>query len=63
MVTESLIPKTAKFGNDKKGLDMSAATTTLPLEQKKTMTLEEEKNPWEAQAGAVRPGCQKAEAG
>ncbi len=50
MVTESLIPKIAKRGNEKKGLDMSAATTTLPLEQKRTMTLEEEKNPWEAQA-------------
>ena len=50
MVTESLIPKTAKPRNEKKGLNMSAATTTLPLEQKRTMTLEEEKNPWEAQA-------------
>ena len=50
MVTESLIPKTVQRGNEKKGLDMSAATTTLPVEQKRTMTLEEEKNPWEAQA-------------
>jgi glutamate dehydrogenase (NAD(P)+) len=50
MVTESLIPRIAKLGKREKEDTMSVMTETLPVEQKKTLTLEEEKNPWLAQA-------------
>ncbi len=50
MITESLIPFGEKPGRHEKEEIMSVLTETLPTEQRKTLTLEQEKNPWEAQA-------------
>jgi glutamate dehydrogenase (NAD(P)+) len=52
MITESLIPRTEQAhdaGNEKKVVAMAVMDRTLPVEQKK-MSLEDEKNPWLAQA-------------
>jgi glutamate dehydrogenase (NAD(P)+) len=48
MVTESLIPAWENTLTDKKEIDMPVLSSSLPLAQE--MTLEQEKNPWEAQA-------------
>jgi glutamate dehydrogenase (NAD(P)+) len=48
MVTESLIPAWENTLTDKKETNMSVLSSSLPLAQE--MTLEQEKNPWEAQA-------------